>query len=162
MRSRKECDFHDRVVQAVTGAAVDEAVSAHLRDCEECRETVDISRHMRSMAAVGPSPQTLPAAGLVWWRFQLRQRHLQARRATRSIVWMQILSLAGVAVTASVLIVTNEKWLAPVWNSISAALQEVAMPLISLLAVGAIILLVIVSSGRLFTADRRERKLGHK
>jgi predicted anti-sigma-YlaC factor YlaD len=161
MRNRKECEFHDRVVQSATAAVPDKIAAEHLNNCEECRETADIARRMRSMAAAGPLPQALPTAGLVWWRFQLRQRHQQARRAARSIVWMQILSLVGVAVTASVLVVINEKWLAPVWNSISDGFQVVAVPLISLLAVGGIVFLVTASFGRLVTGDRRGPSQGN-
>jgi hypothetical protein len=75
----------------------DESLAAHARECQVCRDLVEVVSVMReeqdSLQREGVS---VPAAGQVWWRAAIRARLEATQTASRPLNWLYGLSGACV------------------------------------------------------------------
>ena len=103
--SRSECAHEPLVVEAVVSgrwpAQADDALVAHARECEVCRDVAALASlihddHERSRFEV-----QVPAAGQVWWRSAIRARLESTQSAMRPMSWMHA---ATAAVTVGILL----------------------------------------------------------
>lgn len=69
---------------------------AHALACPLCAETALVAGFLREAAA---TPVTVPEAGLVWWKAQLRRRREAAERALRPIAIAERVCVAAAAAT---------------------------------------------------------------
>lgn len=80
------------------------ALAAHLGDCPACRRAAQLSSALAALAAEGPGFE-LPDPHRIYWRSQvlgrLAEREEATDRATRPLLWVQVLAaLVAAAVGA--------------------------------------------------------------
>jgi hypothetical protein len=83
--------------------ACDEELSAHVAGCGTCSDRVRLTEGFRQARAQAMAAAPLVAPGLLWWKAQLRRRHVALERLNQPVLSAQILVLsasllAGVAV----------------------------------------------------------------
>jgi hypothetical protein len=74
------CSLEQTIVKSVKSGAINEETAAHIDSCGDCREIVKIMRFFQTNLISDAKPKTLPAAGLIWWKSQLRNRQLARER----------------------------------------------------------------------------------
>ena len=92
-----ECTHESDVLMMVTTGRWPERAPSELRDhvlaCDVCNELAIAASAIDSEASLRPLP-SLPSAGSVWWRAQLRARQEAAKAVVRPITAAQALSMA--------------------------------------------------------------------
>jgi hypothetical protein len=98
----QHCDYEPAVVRAVRIGSWTEELRAHFAACPVCADAVLIAEALHGEPA---ESLEVPAAGLIWWKAQLRRRLDGQERALRPIVWAErgaiAAGLGGVAWTAA-------------------------------------------------------------
>ena len=102
---RRECPRSEAVAAAVAGGGrFDDGsgdLHVHVAGCQSCSDLVLVMSSLRSEWDMSRRAATVPSAGLVWWRAQLRQRQAAQRKATapvavaHAIALTLVLALAG-------------------------------------------------------------------
>jgi hypothetical protein len=85
---------------AVTGCEADD-LGCHVASCASCADLVLVMSSLRGARDHSRRSAAVPAAGLVWWRAQLRQRQAAARAAAAPVTAVHALAsilLLGIAV----------------------------------------------------------------
>ena len=72
----------------------DDELSAHIATCIVCSDLVAVAAALRDDWDAVPDLPPLPAAGVVWWRAQVRARTEASRLAARPITVVQGISAA--------------------------------------------------------------------
>ncbi len=127
------CDREQELLTALRTGAWTPDLRAHFAACESCAETAITSEFLRQAAAAADS--TVPPAGLVWWKAQLRARREAARAAARPV----LIAERAVAVVALLGAVWAMAWLSP--GSTPAALAGIiALAVITTAAAGALLI----------------------
>jgi hypothetical protein len=80
-----ECPREAEAMAAARLGSLPEELCAHVAGCAACANAVAISQFLAS----GSDSVTVPPAGLVWWKAQLRIRQEAADRALRPIRWAE-------------------------------------------------------------------------
>lgn len=93
MKKRLGCDYEETIVKAIKSGLENDEVSQHLKTCASCRETAKIVRFFQTSLTNEPPPKVLPAAGLVWWKFRLREKRRASERVARPILIAQTVSV---------------------------------------------------------------------
>jgi hypothetical protein len=78
----------------------DDNLSAHIASCGVCADLAAVAAALRDDWDAAPDVPPLPAAELIWWRAQVRERTEAARLAARPIAvvqWVSAATAAGVA-----------------------------------------------------------------
>jgi hypothetical protein len=108
-----DCRFETAVLEEIeTGrwpSASASELRAHVATCAVCADVALIAAEMRAAEATGAAPVTLPSAGQVWWRAELRARTEAVRLAQRPLIAVQVVA----AVVALLGLATGLRWLAP-------------------------------------------------
>jgi hypothetical protein len=108
-----ECVHESDVLMMVTTGRWPDRAPAELREhaasCEVCRDLAVIAVAIEADAAAGPTP-SIPSAGTVWWRAQLRARQEAARVVVRPITAAQALSLAALFGLAGAVFGATASW----------------------------------------------------
>jgi len=87
---RAECKFEAEVA----AGRMNQELAAHLSECEHCREAAMLAAEMEAAYADARAAATVPDAGLVWWKAQMRARREAERAAARPITAMQVIAFA--------------------------------------------------------------------
>lgn len=105
----KECVREAEVVEAVISgrwpAACDPELRSHAMDCHICKDIVLVSSALQGERDSAVLNATLPAAGLVWWRAELRARREAARAAERPMKLVHSLAAASAAGVVGALLI---------------------------------------------------------
>jgi hypothetical protein len=67
---------------------------AHVAGCRPCSELASVEQILRAARAEAGALPRLPSAGAIWWRAQLRRRHLEMERIGRPLLGAQLFALA--------------------------------------------------------------------
>jgi len=86
----EHCEFEPQVVRAVRSGLWSEGLRSHFASCPTCADAALIAESLREEA-----PVEVPAAGLVWWKSQLRRRLEAQERAVRPLVWAERAVIIG-------------------------------------------------------------------
>jgi hypothetical protein len=89
MKKHSGCDFEPLVVKSLKSGFIDNKVSEHIKNCADCGETAKVMRFFQLNAANQSTPKNLPASGLIWWKFKLREKQRRAERVSRPILIAQ-------------------------------------------------------------------------
>jgi hypothetical protein len=81
-------------------ACADE-LSAHVVGCRACSELALVKQAFQAARATTMSARSLPSAGALWWRAQLRRRNAAIERISRPILGAQIFALGMILVLAA-------------------------------------------------------------
>jgi hypothetical protein len=104
---KRECGRAVEVMAAMTAGPKPELANEELRQhadaCESCREMVTVVSALRAERDRLRRSTTVPSAGLVWWRAQLRQRQQAALKATAPVTAVHAAAIVAAAVLAVVL-----------------------------------------------------------
>ena len=92
MNKRKFCDFEPETIKFLKSGEVNEKISAHIESCADCRETAKIMRFFQTNLLKEPPLKKLPAAGLIWWKSRLSERHKAAEMVNRPILIAQTIA----------------------------------------------------------------------
>jgi hypothetical protein len=106
----RESEILDEIAAGRWPAEAPAALTAHAASCPVCADLALAASALHDDAATPiVTPMTLPSAGQVWWRAELRARHEAARLAQRPLLAVQV--VAAVVVLAA--LVTGIRSLAP-------------------------------------------------
>lgn len=101
MNAIEECPNEGQIVESILEGrwphASDAALVAHAAKCVVCGEVVAVASTMHGDYDRARAAVTVPPAGLVWWRAQLRARREIAETATRPITCVHALTGAVAA-----------------------------------------------------------------
>jgi predicted anti-sigma-YlaC factor YlaD len=104
---RRECVRAADVLAAMTAGREPRLESEELRQhadaCEACREMVIVVAALRGERDRLRRSTTVPSAGLVWWRAQLRQHQQAALKATAPVTVVHAAAIIAALVLAVVL-----------------------------------------------------------
>jgi hypothetical protein len=81
-----------------------EELRLHADTCESCREMVTVVSALRGERDRVRRTTTVPSAGLVWWRAQLRQRQQAALTATAPVTAVHAAAIVAVVALVVVLV----------------------------------------------------------
>jgi len=109
MKSPTHCENEPAVLVAVQSGdwatPTAEPLRAHVADCAVCAEVLLVAQYFARERDAAAGEPHVPAAGLIWWKAQLRARREAVERATRPIAIAQavtftwvVLSLIGLLV----------------------------------------------------------------
>ena len=105
---KRECVRAADVLAAMTAGPdprlSDEELLSHANTCESCREMVTVVSALRVERARLRRGVTVPSAGLIWWRAQLRARQHAALRATAPVTAVHAVALVAAVALAIVLV----------------------------------------------------------
>ncbi len=91
MINQKKCEFELTVVKFSRSGLSNEEISAHVRDCASCRETLKVASWLQMSAkSAAPQAKNLPAAGFVWWKSRIQEKRRAAERVVQPILIAQI------------------------------------------------------------------------
>ena len=111
--ARIECAHESDVLMMVTTGRWPERAPAELREhaaaCDVCRDLALIAVAIDA-ETVGPPAPSLPSAGTVWWRAQLRARQEAARAVVRPMTAAQALSMAALFGLAGAVFGATASW----------------------------------------------------
>jgi hypothetical protein len=116
------CTQEAAVLRAVCAGEMPQTLASHAAGCAVCREIVETSHWMQSLARGTAQSVALPDAKLVWWQARLADRQAKAERTKGWLEWLEIapgaivpLGLAG--------------WVAWHWYSIQAEAMKLLLSL---------------------------------
>ena len=99
--ARTSCEREADTIRASWGvvgpAGFDAGTAAHLAECHHCAEIAELARAFRDERDAACLEACPPAAGIVWWRAQLRARNEAAVRAGRPIAVIHAIALGTTA-----------------------------------------------------------------
>lgn len=105
---KRECARAADVLAAMTAGRepglANEELRQHADACEACREMVMVVAALRGERDRLRRSTTVPSAGLVWWRAQLRQRQQAALKATAPVTAVHAAAIIAAVVLAVVLV----------------------------------------------------------
>lgn len=117
----RECSFESEVLAAVVEGrwplAVEPSLREHAEACPLCSEVLTVADALAPDRQALKTAPSLPAAGTVWWRAQIRARRDAADAAARPllvaqaaafVVALAILGMAGKALLPSFTILAGE------------------------------------------------------
>src|SRR5207237_7087672 len=84
--------------------ACDAELRAHVDACASCRELALVAGNVLTDANAAMREASIPSSGAMWWRIQRRTHAEAARSASRLITFVQIGSIAAVAIVAIALL----------------------------------------------------------
>jgi len=126
-----ERDVLDLVAVGQWPQRASSALRAHVASCSSCAEVASIAAAVREWDDAEAVPH-VPEAAVVWRRAQVRAHEAAARTASRPI-WATQLAAAAGFVAALVWIGPSAVWYGAIWQSITAAVPQMAsMPAVSL------------------------------
>jgi hypothetical protein len=104
---KRECVRAADVLAAMTAGPVpqlpDEELRSHAETCESCGEMRTVVSALRAERDRLRRSATVPSAGFVWWRAQLRERQHAALKAAAPVTAVHAAALVAAVVLAVVL-----------------------------------------------------------
>jgi len=153
MSEESGCNFEQTVVKSLKSGFVGEEISEHIKACADCRETAKIMQFFQANLPSESPPKNLPVAGLIWWKFRLREKQRRAERVGQPIFIAQI----AAAFAASIIIVwlgqnysQQVSSLAPALSRIFDSMGTIAFPfLIGLISLTLVCTILVFALRRL-------------
>jgi hypothetical protein len=99
--NRRWCEREADVVRSLRTGLLSAELRDHVLSCVVCAEARSAARVMLQTASLLRVEDGLPAAGLVWSRAQTQKREIALKRATRPLIFMRVLSVAYVFLSAT-------------------------------------------------------------
>ena len=122
-----ECAHEGELLEALRTCAWPDRCEAefvaHVESCEACASLVAVVLPLLDEHRAGMAEASVPPAGVVWWRAQVRARQEAERSAARPITIAQGISVA----CAGGLIATAIGFVSPAFRSLVAWLVEAAL-----------------------------------
>ena len=111
-----ECPREQEVVDVVTTGQwpvrCDAELRAHVASCRSCTDLADILVPVGEIWTATRAEVHPPAAGMVWWRAQMRARQEAARAAARPVTIAQAIGVIAAVVAVCAAFVVFAPWLA--------------------------------------------------
>jgi hypothetical protein len=111
---KRECVRSADVMAAITTGPregwPDDELRLHVDACESCRDMATVVSALRAERDVLRRSTSVPSAGLVWWRAQLRQRQQATFRAAAPVTAIHAAALVAAGVLAVVLVSSAGSW----------------------------------------------------
>lgn len=124
--NRCDCPYEQDILDALTSRRWPDRCEPQLRDhvvsCVLCADLVRVAGALLHAADGAEQPLELPAAGVVWWRSQLRAREEAARAAVRPI---RVAQYIAAAFGTGLLLLLISVGAPHAWNSLAAAVAQV-------------------------------------
>lgn len=92
--SADPCVRSDELLDALGHGCVGPELAAHVAQCDPCGEIRAVAGALLDERAVAMREASVPSAGTMWWRIQMRQRQEAQVRARRSLLIGQAATLA--------------------------------------------------------------------
>ncbi len=93
MSKQTACEFQSAVVKSVKSGIANDDANEHLKNCADCQETLKVARFFQMNLMKELPPLNLPAAGLIWWKAKLREKHRAAERVGQPITIVQTIAI---------------------------------------------------------------------
>ncbi len=157
MNEHSGCDFEQTVVKSLKSGFLNNEVSEHIKSCADCRETAKVMQFFQTNLTNESPPKNLPVAGLIWWKFRLREKQRRAARVALPILIAQIVA-AVVAFGTFIWLRQNNSLqfssLEAVFSRVLISFELIAVPFISGIICFAFICAILVLALRRFTSDK--------
>lgn len=101
------CQREDELLDAMGRGFVGAELAAHVEECSSCSELQLVAGALLEDGAAARSEATVPGAGTMWWRMQIRQRQEAQSIARRSLLIGQAVTLAVAMVLVVALLGTD-------------------------------------------------------
>lgn len=115
--SQASCPQEAEAHKAVRTGTWEAGLSAHVAGCAVCREIVQVSRWMQTLAESPGETHALPDAGLLWWRAQLSEKQAEGERARKILDWAEF-------IFATLLVAGLVGWIGWNWIAIQTLLTS--------------------------------------
>jgi len=157
MSKQTACEFHTAIVKFVQSGIANGEIDAHLKNCADCRETIRVARFFQTNFIKETPPSKPPAAGLVWWKAKLREKHRAAERVGQPILIVQ--TIAVIIFTGVLLWLFNHEslqltTLGAAFNRVAVSMEQFIFPAILGFAFFALVSLATVLLLRHFLPER--------
>jgi hypothetical protein len=86
MSKKEACDFEREAVCAAKTEIFGDNFADHLKNCPACGETIKLVRFFQRDLVREMPPRRLPAAGLIWFKSRLREKHRVAETIAKPIL----------------------------------------------------------------------------
>ena len=110
------CEQENAVLEAVESGrwpqGCDATLRSHVAQCEICADVVLVARIFQHESQQARAEAPLPAAGLVWWKAQLRAKREAAARAAEPIAWVERAAAIFGVVSLAALTLWQWDWVA--------------------------------------------------
>lgn len=165
--ARVNCPFETEVLElSVAGlwpSRASESLRTHAASCSVCRDLALVSVAIAEAAAETHAAPSLPGAGTVWWRAQIRARQDAVRQVARPITIAQAIVFAGCVGLVGAVFGATTGWFQGMLSRAGTFIAErvVGWDLPSLTAQSTTLIVVValglvISSGILFWAFRED------
>lgn len=133
MNEKIVCEYESLAVKSFKSGIANKNIDDHLKSCADCQEALKVAGFFQANLAKEPPPLNLPAAGLIWWKARLREKHRAAARVGQPIFIVQIVSIgvfSGVFLWLFNTDVLQFSSLGEGFNRIAASMAQIVFPLI--------------------------------
>jgi hypothetical protein len=157
MSEESGCDFQQTVAKSLKSGFVNEEISRHVKACADCRETAKVMQFFQANLVKESPPKNLPVAGLVWWKFKLREKQRRAERVAQPMLIAQLTAVLIITGTFIWVRQSNSPQILSVQAAFSRAfdsLEVIAFPLITGAACIAFVSAILIFALRRFMPDK--------
>ena len=151
------CGFQQTVVKSLKSGIMNEEISQHVKACADCRETAKVMQFFQANLVKESLPKNLPVAGLVWWKFKLREKQRRAERIAQPMLIAQIAAVLIIFGTFIWLKQSNSPQILSVqaaFNRVFDSMDVIAFPLITGAACIAFVSAILIFALRRFMPDK--------
>jgi hypothetical protein len=99
MSEESGCSFEQTVVKSLKSGLLNDEISEHIKACANCSETAKIMQFFQTNLPRESPPKNLPVAGLIWWKFRLREKQRRAERVGQPIFIAQAVAVFAAFIT---------------------------------------------------------------
>jgi hypothetical protein len=157
MSEESGCDFQQTVVKSLKSGFVDKEVSRHVKACVDCRETAKVMQFFQVDLVKESAPKNLPVAGLIWWKFKLREKQRRAERVAQPMLIAQVAAVLIILGAFIWLSQNNSPQFLSVQTAFSgvfASMETIATPLLTGAISIAFISAILILALRRFMPDK--------
>ena len=157
MSEKFGCSFEQTVVKSLKSGFVNEEISRHIKACADCRETAKVMQFFQANLVKESPPKNLPVAGLVWWKFKLREKQRRAEQIAQPILIARFVAVLVVFGTFIWLMQNNSAQFLSVQTAFSrvfASMEVIAAPLLTGAVCIAFVSAVLIFALRRFMPDK--------
>jgi hypothetical protein len=163
---RTEADVLQAVVEGQWPDQCDRGLLAHVEGCSTCRDLVAVAPLLREDAAAARRAASVPSAGTVWYRAQVRMRADAERRAIRPVHTTAALAAACTCGLLAGALTLGSAWVRQTFAQLADAPVRVTLPALDGAAViglvtnhdlrpfGVVALLILATAVALVVASR--------